>query len=231
MRRLKVRDTQHGELAAMPFLEEEERERLDLILNASVERGITSKVQRRAHDFLVRLGQRDSALRFLTDEERGQLVTLTKLDPPPAHDGKRKKKQKSKPKQQSSSMSAGEFVAVIGVVLSVAVAAYLTYHNPTTSGSAIWVGVWGVLCGGSFIGDTRRRSSTDQGSASPLEGFVVALIWAIASAAAVLLGSSHQLSPGWAALLSFVGAGIVGRAVLKVEDDDKDDDWDDWSDD
>jgi hypothetical protein len=220
MRRLKVRDSQHGQLS-MPFLEDEERERLDRILDASVEHGITGKVERRAHDFLVQLGERDAAIRFLTDEERQQVGVLTKLEAPGTGS---KKKQKPAPKKRA--MSGGEFLVSIGVVAAVAVAAYLIYHNPATNGSAIWVGVWGVIFGGGFIGDTRRRSSTEDGSVSIPEGFLAAVIWGIAATAVVLLGG-HQLSPGWASFLGFIGAGMIGRSVLKIQSDD-DDDWDDW---
>lgn len=220
MRRILARDAQHGNLS-MPFLEEDERERLERILNASVEHGITNKVERRAHHFLVLLGHRDSMLRFLTDDEREQLVSLTKLEPPPPP----KSKKESKPKQRS--MSGGEFFVALGVVLSVAAAAYLTYRDPSTRGSAIWVAVWGVAFGASFIGDTRNRSATSTGSISAAEGFVAAVIWGIAGAAIVLLGGDAVLgmTPGWAAFLGFIGAGVIGRAVLKIEDDD--DDWDD----
>lgn len=225
MRRLKVRDAQHGNLS-MPFLDEDERERLNRILNASVEHGITNKVERRAHDFLVQLGERDASIRFLTDDERQQLGALTKLDPPAAPDRKQKK-QKSEPKKRS--MSGGEFVAIIGVVSSAATAAYLIFDNPDTTKSAIWVAVWGVIFGGSFIGSTRRRSNTEDGSASFLEGFLAAVIWGIAAAAVVLLSGRDVLSPGWASFLSFIGAGIVGRAILKIESSsDDDDDWNDW---
>lgn len=217
MRRLKVRDAQHGQLA-MPFLEDDERERLDRILDASVEHGITGTVERRAHDFLVQLGERDAALRFLTDDERQQVGALTRLDAPA-------KEKKPKPKKRP--MSGGEFIVSIGVVIAVAVTAFMIYHNPATSGSAFWVSVWGVIFGASFIGSTRRRSSTEDGSVSIPEGFLAAVIWGIAAAAVVLLGG-HQLSPGWASFLSFIGAGIVGRAVLKIESDDDEDDWDDW---
>ena len=227
MRRLKVRDAQHGNLA-MPFLEEEERERLSEILEASVEHGITNKVQRRAHDFLVMLGERDATLRFLNDEERQQLTALIKLTPPPAPKQKRKRKQKATPKKKS--MSAGEFLVIICVMLSVAAAAFLTYQNPATVHSAFWVGVWGLLMGGSFVGDARRRSKTEDGAVSAPEGFLVGLVWAIAAAAIVLLGSHHVLSPGWAAFWSFLGATGLSEAILKIDSSD-DDDWDDWDDD
>lgn len=218
MRRLQVRDAQHRDLS-MPFLEAEEREQLDRVLNASVDHGVTSKVERQAHAFLVTLGKRDATLRFLTDEEREQLTSLTSLSPP-APD--LEQQQELEPERQS--MSAGEFVVCIGVVLAIAAAAWRTYSDPAISGSAIWVAVWGVVSGGSFIADTRHRNSTGNGAVSIAEGFLAVLIWAIASAAVILLGSSQHFSPGAAAFLCFIGAGIVGRAVLKIEDDDSDDD-------
>jgi len=215
MRRLRVRDAEHP---AMSFLDDSERERVDRILESSVEKGLTKKVQREAHAFLVTLGQRDASLGFLNEAERVELNRLVSFNPPPASS---QKKQVHSPKR-SSSMSAGEFLTAIGVVLSVAGAAYFILKDPTTAEDTIWVGVWGVVCGTSFINSTRRRSSRDDDRVSVFEGFLAALIWLIASGAVVLLSGHHLLSPGWSSLLSFIGAGMVGRSVLKIESDDED---------
>lgn len=212
MRRLKARDIQHGQL--MSFLEDNERERLNRILKDSIEDGITDKVQRQSHDFLVLLGQRDASLHFLTEDERRELTALTRLEPPVA----KASRKKLQPKKRS--MSGGEFIVTIMVILSAVMAAYLIFVNPATNHSAIWVAVWGVLCGGGFITGTRQRSSTKDGSVSIPEGFLAGLVWAIAGTAVVLLTSHHVLSPGWAALLSFIGAGIIGRAILNIQDSD-----------
>jgi len=99
MRRLRVRDAEHP---AMSFLDDSERERVDRILESSVEKGLTKKVQREAHAFLVTLGQRDASLGFLNEAERVELNRLVSFNPPPASS---QKKQVHSPKR-SSSMSA-----------------------------------------------------------------------------------------------------------------------------
>lgn len=211
MRRLRARDVQHEDVG-QSFLDAEERLRLNRILNASVRYGVTGTVERRAHDFLVDLGARDEMFRFLTDEERRQIATLTG--------------SVSTAKSSKKKMSLGEFIAIIGVLVSTATAAYLIYDNPETTKSTFWVATWGVICGAGFIGATRRRSGTEDGSVSAPEGLLAVIIWGVAATAVVLLGGNH-LSPGVAAFVSFIGAGIIGRAVLKIKDED-DKNWEKW---
>lgn len=216
LRRLKARNSQHNEFN-MPFLEPDELRKIDVILNASEEHGHTDTVRRRAMGMLADIGLRDEALSFLTTDERSQLASL-----------KAETRTQVEPKKkgtQRSAMSAGEFIVVVSVILSVAGATGLAYADPATMQSSIWVAIWGVLCGGSFIGVTRRRSGDEAGAVTPLESLLVALVWAIAAVATVLLGGEVMTS-GWAAFLSFIGAGFIGRAILKIEDGD---DWDDWT--
>jgi hypothetical protein len=196
--------------AETPFLNEAERTRLDDIVFAWVEYGPSDRLRRQTHDLLVQLAERDKTDQFLTENEQTELAQLIELDPleltlPIAEE----------PGQRS--MTTGEYVAAMAIVLSVTAVTVGALLDSATAHSALMVGILGVICGGGSIAITRYRSAK-RGPVATTEGLLFALIWMLAGAIMILLWNRHTLSVGQAAFSCFLGAGLLGQATLRIGD-------------
>jgi len=215
LRRLGTRERTHAEIAG-PFLTDDERQDLDLVLRLAVDDGVTPKVERKAYALLVAIQARDAELRFLNSDERQTLQALTSNELPAKATSKKGGKGRSH--KQAGSVSGGEFLAIVGVVVSVGTAIYFTNGHPHASDSAFWVGVWGVMSGSGFIGDIRYRNRKKHEYVSALAGLLVLGCWAAAAAAIVVLGPAWGF--GVTAFLGFMAAASASLKVLMIEDED-----------